>query len=290
MQPVVRTALQNALLTDVILTRASRQGAAKLMLMVCVCTSVMLTGCDKKAIDSNATDTDKTAVTDPVMAAPVSATTLDTEVTAEASAKAKTQSNTEATGDSAITATTTIPKTTIPKMPMTPMTPKTPKTPMTPKTPTTTTAMPLAEVTAKNMKTAVILPLTYSSQLSDTQKKCLKEVDEATFARKAEAYYRQHFSQTELAELNGFYESTTGRVFSEYGLQQILLSTGVPTDESAIVPPSTAQIEEITRLRERPTFKKYEQLNLATGADSLMGALNPSINTALHDCHVDLDI
>lgn len=144
----------------------------------------------------------------------------------------------------------------------------------------------LARITSEGLVASFIDPVIQKGELTVDQKSCLKNHDKNIGLKEAQAYYKDHFTDAELEELNSFYASEVGQHLVKYGNQQILMESGFEVKDP-VAPPSDEQMAEVVSIMQKPAFQKYQQLNTSQDEGSLYAELRPVINDELARCNID---
>ncbi len=143
----------------------------------------------------------------------------------------------------------------------------------------------LTDMTLSTLLRSVQLSVQANERLNKQQRQCVKDID-INFARQpVQQFFNRKFSPDELAELNKFYKSRTAINYTNYGRDQLLISSGL-TVKKMSKRPTKSQLKKITEFANSPLGIKYKQVSQQTGNDSLSAIVKPLLKQELVKCGV----
>ncbi len=143
----------------------------------------------------------------------------------------------------------------------------------------------LTDMTLSTLLRLVQLSVQADEHLNKQQRQCVKDID-INFARQpVQQFFNRKFSPDEMAELNKFYKSRTAINYTNYGRDQLLISSGL-TVKKMSKRPTKSQLKKITEFANSPLGIKYKQVSQQTGDDSLSAIVKPLLKQELTECGV----
>ncbi len=146
----------------------------------------------------------------------------------------------------------------------------------------------LASTTLNTLLQATSIPLTASGILNTKKQQCLDNITIDFALDEVQAYFEEHLTPEELDELNALYKSESAIVYTQYGRDQLLVSSGLPM-ATITQKPADEHMNKMKEFSKSKLGKKYIKLTKKKGDDSLTALVMPLLIAELKKCGIEAE-
>ncbi len=146
----------------------------------------------------------------------------------------------------------------------------------------------LASTTLTTLLQATSIPLTASGILNTKKQQCLDNITIDFALDEVQAYFEEHLTPEELDELNSLYKTESAIVYTQYGRDQLLVSSGLPM-ATITQKPADEHMNKMKEFSKSKLGKKYIKLTKKKGDDSLTALVMPLLIAELKKCGIEAE-